>query len=150
MRKYIWFTFLLFLISCTEKKVFINRNSDFQELKIFVEEFYKNSGSNHLNIKYFSEDFFKATDKNELKKFINFMDSVGGKIKDKYVVSWYCEESGGIQNTSTYGIECYIIRENINTQEIFEFSKNNKSLQIEGYRINLDVENKLMDNVPKQ
>ncbi len=138
---------IIVLFSCNKNKEYINRQSDFNQAKAVVEEFYN---------KISSEDDFhilfshKLQSKEVINDILRLSDSLGGNRENTYTNNWYTKVIEGDSPSSTYGIECYVIRSIINTQEIFELLKEGDSIKIINFRINLDIGNAVMPDVLRE
>ncbi|KMQ59626.1 hypothetical protein ACM40_15955 [Chryseobacterium sp. BLS98] len=135
------FLVLILMISCNYNETFSNREQDKQDAERVIKKFYASIKENNKEstIKLFSKKFFLITNKQQLNEMINWTNEKGGTISNYTLSNWQTLVIKGPNPKSDYSLVYYIKRDSINTQEIFSLQKENDTIKIVGYKINLDV-----------
>lgn len=129
------------MISCNYNETYSNREQDKQDAEKVIKKFYASIKENNKEstIKLFSKKFFLITNKQQLNEMINWTNEKGGTISNYTLSNWQTLIIKGPNPKSDYSLVYYIKRDSINTQEIFSLQKENDTIKIVGYKINLDV-----------
>jgi len=140
MKKYILILITLLFISCNFNKTYRNREEDKQDAEKITEKFYSllKKDNREEAFKLFGDKFFKITNKEQLNKMLNdIKTSCGDQILHTQLATWETLVSKGTSPQSEY-VLIYKVNRNIkNTQEKITLQKNNDSIKIVGYDVNL-------------
>lgn len=129
------------IVSCSYNETYSNREQDKREAEKIIQEFYTSIKENNTEktIKLFSKKFFHITSRQQLNEMINWTNEKGGAISNYTLSNWQTLIIKGPNPKSDYSLVYYVKRDSINTQEIFSLQKENDTIKIVGYKINLDV-----------
>ena len=144
MKKYFLILITFFLTSCNFNRTFENREEDKKDAEKITTNFFillKNNDRNGV-AKLFSDKFFQVTSKEKLNQMLNYTNKVGGKMLNNSLSNWETTIVKGTNPKADYLMTYYVKRDSINTQEIFSLQKENDSIKIVGYKIDLDIATK--------
>ena len=133
--------FLLLISSCTFNTIRENREEDKKEAEKVTQQFFtlvKENNKKEL-YKLFSDKFFQVTNKNQLNSIIDWGQKEGDSIIGYSIVSWKTTIVKGTNPKSDYLLIYNVKRKKISTEEIFSLQKENDTIKILGYRLNLDL-----------
>ena len=144
MKKYFLILITFFFLSCNFNRTFENREEDKKDAEKITTNFFillKNNDRNGV-AKLFSDKFFQVTSKEKLNQMLNYTNKVGGKMLNNSLSNWETTIVKGTNPKADYLMTYYVKRDSINTQEIFSLQKENDSIKIVGYKIDLDIATK--------
>ncbi|WP_223609612.1 hypothetical protein [Chryseobacterium sp. OSA05B] len=129
------------IVSCNYNETYSNREQDKREAEKIIHKFYISIKGNNTEkaSKLFSKKFFHITSRQRLNEMINWTNEKGGAISNYALSNWQTLIINGPNPKSDYSLVYYAKRDSINTQEIFSLQKENDTIKIVGYKINLDV-----------
>lgn len=140
MKKYILILIASILVSCNFNKIYQNREEDKKDAEKIANKFYSLIQQNNRQeaFKLFGEKFFTITSKGQLNQMIdNINMSCGSNMKTTELISWETFVSIGTNTKSEY-VLLYKIHRNIkNTQEKITLQKDNDTIKIVGYNVDL-------------
>ncbi|ASK30716.1 hypothetical protein CEY12_11575 [Chryseobacterium sp. T16E-39] len=140
MNKYILLLIAFFFVSCNFNKTYHNREEDKQDAEKITERFYyliKNDDRQEA-FKLIGSKFFETTNKKQLNQMIDDINAeCGDKISNTKLTIWETFVSVGTNPKSQYVLS-YKVKRNIqNTREKITLEKDDDSIKIVGYDVNL-------------
>lgn len=141
MKTYILILITLFLTSCNLNRTYENREEDKKEAEKITQKFFSLVKENNKQeaLKLFGKGFFKVSNKNELNQTIEWTKKEAGNISNYSLYEWETTVVTGTNPKANYLLVYNAQRDKINTEEIFSLEKENDSIKIIGYKVNLEV-----------
>lgn len=146
MKKILFFAILVASIfltgGCTFNNVYLNKEEDNSEGKVFLNKFY----SNVTNKKYekidemVNDSLSQLTGINGISKMVKFMHTKLGNYKSYVINDYYIRRITGSNNETSYNYKLKVTYDNGTIDEIIGLKKQNESeIKINSYHANSDL-----------
>lgn len=134
-----YFFFAILLTSCNITS--FNSESDKSEAEAITNKFYHHLEMNDFEKadKLFSEKFFEETDVEKLHKIYDYTLKEGGNLKNFILLEWNTLVVKGTDSKAEYVLLYNVEREKKNTTERIGLIKENDTIKIVSYYVNMDM-----------
>jgi hypothetical protein len=146
MKKHVLYSLLIIVIfligACTFNNVYINREEDNKEGKVFLNKFYSNViNENYKSVDGMVGDSLKQlAGANGISKLVKFINMKVGKCKSYTIDDHYIRCQTGSNNETSYNYKLKVTYDKGIIDEIIGFKKQNGSdIKINSYHANSDL-----------
>ena len=134
-------TILLTITGCNINATYIDREDDKKVAEKCINIFYTNLKNNNLKYitSFFTDQFKKKTNEIEFNNFINNINTQIGILQMTTLDHWHTKIVVGTNSYSDYWFYYYNIYEKGGTKETIHLIKENDTIKIDAY--NIDISN---------
>jgi hypothetical protein len=142
MKKLILLIIPILIYSCTSNNIYINRESDNKEGKIFLNEFYKKIADTNFEAvdSMVGDSLKQLAGTNGISKMVKFINNKVGNYKSYTIDDHYIRCVTGDNNQISYNYKLKVTYDKGIIDEIIGFKKENGSeIKINSYHANSDL-----------